>query len=152
MRRRILLFAVLLLAPLSAFGQYKADRQSSIFKPSDLVQRPAGIFEGLIDPSRFQMTQSYSISFLTFGSQAFNQGLYLNTLSYRISDPLLARVQIGYMHQPFGGRSLSGSSNGSLFVRSASLEYNPSDRTRIFFDYESMPAPVLSPYARNWTR
>jgi hypothetical protein len=79
------------------------------------------------------------------GGQAFNQGMYLNSMSYQISDPLLARVQIGYLHQPFGARGDAGQSGGRVFVRSASLQYRPSDQMSVHFDYETVPAYSLSP-------
>jgi hypothetical protein len=152
MKKKPVIIALCLLGPVLVFGQYRSESKSSIFKPSELFRRPSGILEGLIDPSRFKMTQSYSLSLFTMGGQTFNQGLYLNTMNYRIADPLTATLQVGYMHQPLGGSGLSGSSAGRLFVRGASLEYKPSDGTQLVFDYQSMPAPSLSPYMRNWTR
>jgi hypothetical protein len=143
---------ICLLGPVLAFGQYRSEAKTSIFKASELFRRTSGILDGVIDPSRFKMTQSYSLSFFSLGGQSFNQGLYLNTLNYRISDPLTARLQVGYLHQPLGGAGLTGSSAGRFFVRSASLEYKPSEKTQLFFDYQSMPAASISPFTRNWTR
>jgi hypothetical protein len=152
MRKWTIFAAVCLLGPILAFGQFRNEAKSSIFKPSELFRRTSGILDGVIDPTRFSMTQSYSLSFFSLGGQSFNQGLYLNTMNYRISDPLMARLQIGYLHQPLGGTGLTGSSAGQFFVRSASLEYKPSEKTQIYFDYQSMPAASISPFTRNWTR
>jgi hypothetical protein len=140
------------LIPVLAGAQLKSQQQSSVFKPSALIQKSTGIFGRLLDPSRFHMSQSYSISFFSFGNQAINQGLYLNTMSYRISDPLFAQVQIGFLHQPLGGWGNSNASNGILFVRSASLQYQPSDQFKVQFDYRSMPSSMFDPYYGYWTR
>jgi hypothetical protein len=130
----------------NAGAQFKSERQS-IFNASELIRKPTGLFDKLLRSPRFRMTQSYSLSFFSTGGQAFNQGMYLNSMSYQISDPLLAQVQIGYMHQPLGAWGNSAQTNGKVFVRSASLQYQPSDKMHIRFDYETMPATSISPYS-----
>jgi hypothetical protein len=129
-----------------ATAQFKSEGQS-IFRPSELVRKPAGLFDALLHSRRFRMTQSYSLSFFSAGVQAFNQGMYLNSMSYQISDPLLAQVQVGFLHQPLGGWGGSQQTNGKVFIRSASLQYQPSDKMRIRFDYETIPAYSMSSYS-----
>jgi hypothetical protein len=147
MRKKILVFALAAaLIPALGNAQFKSDGRT-IFKASDLVQRPTGLFDRLLHSSRFRMTQSYSLSFFSMGGQAFNQGMYLNSMSYRICDPLLARVQIGYLHQPLGAWGNADQTGGRVFVRSASLLYQPSDQMSVHFDYETVPAYSLSPFS-----
>ncbi len=147
MAKKIVIVALIaLLIPVLGNAQFKSEGRS-IFKASDLVRRPTGLFDRLLHSPRFHMTQSYSLSFFSLGGQAFNQGMYLNSMSYRISDPLLAQVQIGYLHQPLGAWGNSGQTDGRVFVRSASLKYQPSDQMSIHFDYETVPAYSLSPYS-----
>lgn len=141
-------FFLLLWIPLIAGAQFKSQK-STIFKPSDLIYRPTGILGGLLDPSKFHMSQSYSLSFLSYGKAMLNQGLYLNTLSYRFSDPLWMQVQIGYLHQPFGPSAGVMASNGKLFLHRASVVYTPSEKFTLVFDYQSMPR-LFSPYVRSW--
>ncbi len=152
MKKRAFFITICMLGPMLAFGQYRGEAKSSIFKPTELFRRPSGILEGLIDPSRFKMTQSYSLSFFSAGSRSFNQGLYLNTLQYQIADPLTAVLQVGYLHQPLGGAGLTGSSAGQFFIKGASLDYRPSDKTHLFFDYQQTPAASISPFTRYTTR
>jgi hypothetical protein len=152
-KKTSILALLVILIPVLVRAQLRSDLSSSIFKPSALLQKPGGIFGKLLDPSKFHMSQSYSISFLTYGKQAINQGLYLNTMSYRFSDPLLAQVQIGYLHQPLGKWGNSGSSNGTLFLSGASLQYQPSERFKMQFDYQSIPSSMVDPYYyRYWPR
>lgn len=152
MTKRALFIAICVLGPVLAFGQYRGEAKSSVFRPSELFRRPSGILDGVIDPSRFKMTQSYSLSFFSGGSRSFNQGLYLNTMQYQLSDPLTAVLQVGYLHQPLGGAGLTGSSAGRFFISGASLEYKPSNGTRLFFDYQQTPAASISPFTRYTTR
>jgi hypothetical protein len=135
-----------LLTSASAGAQFRSEGQS-IFNASNLSRKPTGLFDKLLHSQRFRMSQSYSLSFFSMGGQAFNQGLYLNSMSYQISDPLLAEVQIGYLHQPLGAGGNSAQTNGRMFVRSASLQYQPSDKMHIRLDYETIPAGSISPYS-----
>jgi hypothetical protein len=145
-KKIILITLAALLIPVLGSAQFKSDGRS-IFKASDLIRKPTGLFDRLLHSPRFHMTQSYSLSFFSLGGQAFNQGMYLNSLSYQISDPLLAQVQIGYLHQPLGAWGNSDQTNGRVFVRSASLKYQPSDQMSVHFDFETIPAYSLSPYS-----
>lgn len=120
---------------------------SVVFKPSKTFDKPAGFLNSLLDPSRFSMTHSYTMSFTRFGNQTLNQGLYLNTMNFRVSDPLLMQVRIGYLHQPFGGYGTAGDANGKLFLQRAMVQYKPSDKMSIVFDYQAYPSPIgVNPY------
>jgi len=147
MRKKILSFALMaLFIPALGNCQFKSEGRS-IFRASELIRKPTGMFDRLLHSPRFRMTQSYSLSFFSLGGQAYNQGMYLNSMSYQISDPLLARVQIGVLHQPLGAWGNSGQANGRVFVRSASLLYKPSDQMSLHFDVETIPAYSLSSFS-----
>jgi hypothetical protein len=88
-----------------------------------------------LNPNRFSMRQSYSVGMSagSFGTQS--AGLYLNTLSYRLADPLTLSADIGF-HTPFYS-SLGGPASGfqnpglgsSLVLPHVGLEYRPSEHT-----------------------
>jgi hypothetical protein len=131
-------------------AQFK-ETESNVFNPSSLLKQPAGLLDNLLSSSKFSMSHSYSVSYLSMGSQGFTQGLYLNTMNYRFSDPLLMQVRIGYLHQPFGRKGISENSNGTLFVQRAMLQYKPSNNFSIRIDYQSLPSSLMmSPYRRGW--
>ncbi|MBN2105437.1 hypothetical protein JW835_15465 [bacterium] len=141
---------MILLISLSVFSQDLTDKKS-VFKPSELVQKPSGFLNYLIDPAKFEMSHSYSLSYLSSGDRSTNVGLYLNTMTYRFSDPLLMQLRIGYMHQPFGGdRSTLSSQQGNFFLQGAHLLYRPTKNMIISFDYESYPFMMVSPYRYGW--
>ena len=97
------------------------------------------------------MTQSYSLSYLSSGNRSSNVGLYLNTMTYQFSDPLLMQLRVGYMHQPFGNgsRPLLSQESGSVFIQGANIQYRPTDKMLISFEYNSTPSMMLSPYSWN---
>jgi len=144
---KILLLSLLI--PVLATAQLKSQIGSS-FDASTLIRKPAGLLDKFLTSGRFSMSHTFSMSYFSLGSRGFNQALYLNTMSCRISDPLFAKVQIGYLQQPFGNRSNQTNTNGTLFVRQASISYKPSNKVTFLIDYQSWPSPMLSPYTLHW--
>ena len=141
----ILMLGGLLMVQSSALAQSSEAKTSSIFKADDFVKKPDGFLKYLINPAKFEMQQSYTLSFTSFGGRGYNQGLYLNTMNYRFSDPLMMQVRIGYLHQPLGGNQLMSEQNGKVFLQRAMLQYKPAENMSITFDYESYPSPLMSP-------
>jgi len=149
-RHSFIAFIMILLIAFTVFGQ-DLKEEKTIFKPSELVQKPSGFLNTLIDPAKFEMSHSYSLSYLSSGDQSTNVGLYLNTMTYRFSDPLLMQLRIGYMHQPLGGNHHTLSSQqGTVFLQGAHLLYRPGKNMLISIDYESYPTMFFSPYRYGW--
>ncbi|MBN1780458.1 hypothetical protein JW948_04980 [bacterium] len=144
----ILLPVILVVVPILA---QETSEPRSVFDASEFSLKPEGFLRNLIDPAKFDMSQSYSLSVLSTGKQSMNQGMYLNTMTYRFSDPLLMQLRVGYLHQPFGGNnSLMPSQQGSLFIQGAYLQYKPMENMTISIDYQSYPSSILSPYWGRW--
>jgi len=99
-----------------------------------------------IDPQRFSMQQSYSLSYLSAGGQGFSQGMYLNTMSYRFSDPLHVSLQWGLMNQPLSSLGVPGVYTSGFFLSGANLEYKPSKNLSLGVQFNSYPAGYYSPY------
>jgi hypothetical protein len=106
---------------------------------------------GLLDPERFQMSQSYSMSFVSNGKQSNSAGMYLNTMTYQFSMPISMRLQVGYMHDPFvllggGGDAMGG---GQLFIPNFDVVIRPMKYMTIQFHYGMAPAQQqLFPFQR----
>jgi hypothetical protein len=102
----------------------------------------------LLNPNRFSMRQSYSVGFSSssYGSQS--AGLYLNTISYRLADPLTLTADIGF-HTPFHS-SIGGNAGGfgnpglgsSLILPHVGLEYRPSENSTISLHFFNGPDAV----------
>lgn len=117
------------------------------FDTKNLVQKPAGFLDALLHSEKFQMSHSYSLSYYSIGNQGGSMGLYLNTMSYQLADPLKMSVSVGYLHQPFGGPMQDNNGKGEVFLESARLEYKPSTNMSITFDYRQMPQSLQSLYS-----
>lgn len=140
----VLFLSMILIGLASAQSQTP---RSHVFKPSSLVNKPSGFLDSLLDPSKFSMSHSYSLSFFNVGKQTFNQGLYLNTMNYKFSDPLRMQVRIGFLHQPLGDMGMSQTTGSRVFVQRALLQYKPSDKMSISIDYQVIPSSLYySPY------
>lgn len=115
---------------------------SGAARAGDLIETPRAGGFSLLDPSRFKMSQSYSLSYFSGSGYSGSLGFYSNTIEYRLSNPLTVRVGIGYLHQPLGSNSDSGAraglDNGRL-LPSFSLLYRPSNRFQLLIDYRTVP-------------
>lgn len=119
----------------------------------------------LMNPNRFSMRQSYSMNFASgsFGSQS--AGLYLNTLSYKLADPLTLSADVGFyspLYSSTGSFSKAGfqdpSMNSSLVLPRIGLEYKPSKNTTLSLQllngpdaYKAYGSP-MDPFASSWFR
>jgi len=95
---------------------------------------------GLLDPSRFNMNQSYTFSYFSIGKKSGTLGLYTNTLEYKVSEPLLVRIGLSYLHQPLsifrerGSQDLKG-----VILPNFQLFYQPNENFFLRIDYSSIP-------------
>lgn len=143
-RLMIILCVGLLVLPLAA----QTNSMSSIgFDTKNLVQKPVGFLDALMHSDKFQMSHSYSLSYYSIGHQGGSMGLYVNTMSYQLADPLKMSVSVGYLHQPFGGPMQDNNGKGEVFLESARLEYKPTNNMSITVDYRQMPQSIQSLYS-----
>lgn len=126
------------------------DQQNNILSNSQTFRKPTGFLDSLLDPSKFSMSHSYSLSYFSIGGKSFNQGLYLNTMNYQVSDPLFMQVRIGYVHQPFGMMNQSSGMNGKVFIQRAMIEYKPTKNMKLTIDYQVNPNTMVSPLYNRW--
>ena len=142
----ILLFCFLL--PVVAFPQTRKDANVDMAKA---LRRPGGV-QGIVgllglDPNKFSMSHSYTLSFASVGGHAINQGLYLNTMTYRLSNPLTMYLQVGLQHQLSGSQPEgSNLARNQLFISRAGFEYKPSENMKLQFEFSQTPSSYYSPY------
>lgn len=100
----------------------------------------------LLDPSRFSMQQSYSMSFSSNGRENDLSGLYLNRMSYEFDIPLTLQVDIGLFHKPLslfdGKNELNGGGEKAAYlgVPHARLLWRPSDKFMMSIEYFQSPS------------
>jgi hypothetical protein len=90
----------------------------------------------LLNPNRFSMHQSYSVDFASGSSGSSSAGLYLNTLSYKLADPLTLSADVGFytpLYSTSGAFTRGGFQDprlgSSLILPHVGLEYKPTENT-----------------------
>lgn len=120
-------------------------------RASDLVGSVARSGFSLLDPSRFRIHNSYSLSFLSGSGQSASVGLFMSTIEYQISRPLSLRVGLGYLHQPLGFLKNVGGPEQGRFLPNVRLDFRPSDKFYFILDYRMIPSSYdRMGYGREW--
>ena len=97
-----------------------------------------------------QMFQSYEMSFASNGGGVQNINSYTNTIQFTFSPKLQGRVDVSFLHSPFGGNTLGFGSNAGgiqqgfsprVMIRNAELNYKISEK--LFCEYSINSCPIL---------
>ncbi len=135
-------FLAVILCSMTASAQFKSsvDPQPSVSQ-SMLKSDEGGLLFGWFDPSKFNMRQSFSMSYQTFGKQGMSLGMYTNSMMYQFSDALDIRADVSLMASPFNsfGKQAQSSLSG-LFLNRAELNYRPWKNTLLQVQYQQYPA------------
>ncbi len=100
--------------------------------------RPGNSVAGFsfLNPNRFSMRQSYSLNVSSGGMGTNSAGLYMNTLSYKLADPLTLSADVGFYTPLYSGngalsmRGVQDPRQGSgLIFPHVGLEYKPTENT-----------------------
>ena len=95
---------------------------------------------GLFDPSRMSFTHSYSMNYFSSGGAALAQGLFMETIRYRLSNPVTLTLNLGYLHQPYSTfDSGVGPSQSGEFLGGASLTWRPADNMFLHIELANYP-------------
>ena len=92
----------------------------------------------LLDPNRFKISNSYSISYLNGNGYSGSFGLLQTSIGYEIASPLYLQVDLGYLHQPLGlNKNLNV--NDRVFPN-FHLFYTPNRNFHLSVEYFSGPS------------
>ncbi len=115
---------------------------------------PSAYFLGFLDPSKFQMHHSFSLSYMTAGGQGMSLGTYTNSMMYQFSDKLDARADISLSYSPYNSFSSFGSKKNdlsSLYLSRAQLDYRPWSNFLVQVQYRQLPYNAYySPFYSPW--
>lgn len=94
----------------------------------------------IIDPSRISTSHSYSFSYFSNNGHSGSVGMLMNSIEYRVSDPLKITLNLGVMHNPsaFIGQSSNGLS--PTIMPGINVQYRPSENVFLMMNFESIPA------------
>lgn len=137
----------------SAQAQFKTSTEAqpsvlgSLFRSSNSSSEWLGFF----NPDNFQMHQSYSMSYSTFGGHGIALARYTNSMMYQISSNLDAQVDVSLQHSPYSSfnSKIANSLNG-IFLDRAALNYRPAKNVFIQFSFQQNPwaYDYYSPFQR----
>ncbi|RMG66939.1 MAG: hypothetical protein D6715_05800 [Calditrichaeota bacterium] len=94
------------------------------------------------------MHHTFSMSFVGGAGGSLMMNSYLNTMMFRLSNPLLLKVNLGIVSFPyssFGNKALSNALNQPRLFGGAELMYRASENTFFKVGVNIQPA-YLSPY------
>ena len=139
-----LLLAVLFIC---AINSLQAQLKSQIEPPLSVersIQIPGlgstSLGLNFLDPSRFSMHHSYSLSYMSFGNQSASMGIYQNVMSYVFSDKLVLNGHFGFMHDPLKmGNSATTTNLMDNMIYGAELSYRPKDNVLLNVRFDKVP-------------
>ena len=106
-------------------------------------------FSRLFDPARFNMHQTYTMSFISGGGQSTGLGVFTNTFAYKAAEDLLISADISAVYSPYSslGSAFQKSING-VYLSSARLDWKMGDNTFLRVEYNGMPyeSSYFSPF------
>jgi len=150
--RRGISLVLLVVLPSLVIGQYRR-QEKPVLISQELVRPTTNPFAGLsiLDPNKFSMSHSFSMSFFSLDGKGVSQGLYLNTITYQIANPLLFRLQWGIQSYPYNSLAKGHPAfQSGLFLSGAELQYRPNDKFEMKFQIHQMP--YYQPYDNSWYR
>jgi hypothetical protein len=105
---------------------------------------------GFLDPTRMNFQTSYSMSYATGGGQGLMQGLFMETIGYRLSNPVSLTFNLGMQHTPYSSFGPDGITKSARFVGGAALDWRPTQNMFLHLEIASYPsygAYQYSPYS-----
>ncbi len=88
------------------------------------------------------MSHSYSMSFGSVAGSYQNVNAYTNTMNFFFTPDLTGRLDVSFLHSPFGGSNFVNTDNnmgGEIIIRNAELNYEINDNAHIKLQYQQLP-------------
>jgi hypothetical protein len=135
---RLLIIMVAIMVPAVSYSQVETLSRADSQLKTNLLKRSKFTKSSLLDPSKFSMSHQYSMLFSAgnFGQGA--TGLYMNSISYRVTPSMLLRVHLGLEHSLFSSGSSqyrNGKPDNSRIVPGFDFTFRPSDDTVFHVSY-----------------
>lgn len=149
----VLLLVAFLFVAAPAEAQLRADLPQQ--DPSVAVYQSQNGFSfgSLLNPDHFKISNSYEMSFSSFGGQNLGLGVLTTSFRYQPTDRLAARVDVGVAHSPFGSEGVQESLGFSqdqpakVYLQNAQIAYRPTENSLIQLQVRQSPfGSYASPY------
>lgn len=139
---------ILLICTVAVNAQFRDNPEDKIDIRSGITNdAPSNFLLGFINPQKFNMNHTVSMSFNSFGGQSVALGVYTNNMSYSFSEDLFIEADISLVTSPYSsfGTDHAKSLNG-IYLSRAQLNYRPSENMNILIQYNGGPFNYYSPY------
>ena len=151
-----LLFSFLLLSLFAATGvqaQFRSERATPYNYSGPIVNQQAPTVQNGLERffNSIDMSHSYSMSFGSYGGSYQSMNAYTNTMQFMITPNLHGRVDVSFLHSPFGGNAFSqyGGVDNQIIIQNAELNYRISDKASIHIQYNQLPSGYGYGYGYN---
>ena len=142
----IIAFTLVLGTANVASAQYKSDAAVEAMMAQSRIYGEGFSLDKFFDPKYFQMRHSYEMSFGSYGGGTTSLGEYTNTMMWRFSQRLAARVDVGVAHSMFGSSptgvaGVPGSQNSfaNIYLKNAEIAYQPMKNMTLHVAFRQAP-------------
>jgi len=148
MRFLLLVFTVAIGTPFLLHGQFRGQEPQRPSVSEGVVQSGNKALLGLFNPDNFEMRHTFSMSYGMLGDHGLGTTMYINSLRYKVSEPLSVRADIALMSSPFGsGTQFMKNDLSGVFLQRASIDYSPSKHVQFSLQYRNVP--YMHPYSHD---
>jgi hypothetical protein len=140
MKIKNILIITFILIPVLSFGQLKRDSEKPNISNTLKTGAMQNSLMGFLDPSKFHMSHSFSVSYASMSGAGVVMNTYLNTINYKFSDQLSIRTKLGIMGSPYNTLPNQPYMNDLQFFGGAEVVYHPSESSSLMLRIESVPA------------
>lgn len=134
-----IILIILLVIPVIGFAQLKKD-VDKINISNTLQSGAQSSLLGFLDPEKFKMSHSFSVSYASMAGAGIVMNTYLNTINYKFSDQLSVRTKLGIMSSPYNTLPNQPYLKDAQFFGGAEVLYRPSHNSVISLRVESVPS------------
>jgi hypothetical protein len=143
--KKLFILAFFLISSGSVNAQFRSGISAAADeKPASTLEAMSGhgddFFSRLFDPARFNMHQTYTMSFMSGGGQSTGLGVFTNTFAYKASDDLFISADLSAVYSPYStlGSAFQKSING-VYLSSARLDWKIGENSVMRIEYNGMP-------------
>lgn len=138
------LFLLSFLITATAFGQLRKDLSTPYDYSGNIINRDVPTVQNGLNKffSSIKMNHSYSMNFSSFGGSYQNVNAYTNTLTFDLSPKMSGRVDVSFLHSPFGNNLAQGQTGfqNQVRIQNAELNYKINDKSFIRLQYSQVPS------------
>ncbi len=122
----------------NTFAQFKNQSERPDISTA-LTGMPSSFLGGFLNPEKFRMHHTVSMSFGSFAGQSLMLSSYVNSMEYQFSKNLWLQANLGIMSSPYNTFGKNFFLNKPQFFGSAQLNYRINDKAHLMLRFESSP-------------